>query len=198
MRIDLLRHGDTGRERYLDGRSDPPLSEMGWRQFAKQTQDGAWRHIVCSPRARARAAADDLARRSGTVVHIDPDWSELDFGRWDGRSRDEIAARPDHAALLQAFYADPTAFTAPGGESWVSLRDRVGRALDRLTTEPELSPVLIVTHGGAIRAALSLILNWPLRSLWSLRINPATRITLEIGRGEDDALWGEIIEIIQP
>lgn len=198
MRIDLLRHGDTGRGRYLDGRSDPPLSEMGWRQFAKQTKDGAWRLIVSSPLARARSAAEDLARRAGTTVQIDPNWSELDFGRWDGRSRDEIAAQPDDAALLQAFYADPTAFAAPGGESWALLRDRVGRALDRATTEPELSPVLIVTHGGAIRAALSLILNWPLPSLWSLRINPATRITLEVGRGKNDALWGEIIEIIQP
>ncbi|MGJ4944894.1 histidine phosphatase family protein [Bradyrhizobium sp. HKCCYLS1011] len=198
MRIDLLRHGDTGRDGYLDGRTDPPLSQTGWQQFAAQTKDRDWKLIVSSPLARARSAAEDCSRRMAILLQIDPDWRELDFGRWDGRERCEIATEPGDAALLEAFYADPAAFTAPEGESWTSLRHRVRRALDRLTANPELSPVLVVTHGGAIRATLSLILGWPLQSLWSLRIKPATRITLEVGRGEDGALWGELVEITQP
>ncbi|CCE05306.1 putative Alpha-ribazole phosphatase (Anaerobic pathway of cobalamin biosynthesis, cobC) [Bradyrhizobium sp. STM 3843] len=198
MRIDLLRHGDTGRDGYLDGRTDPPLSQTGSQQFATQTKYRDWKLIVSSPLVRARSAAEKHSRRMATPLQIDPDWRELDFGRWDGRERREIATEPGDAALLEAFYADPAAFTAPEGESWTSLQHRVGRALDRLTANPELSPVLVVTHGGAIRAALSLVLGWPLRSLWSLRIKPATRITLEIGRGEDGALWGELVEIIQP
>ena len=198
MRIDLLRHGDTGRDGYLDGRTDPPLSQTGWQRFAMQTKDRDWKLIVSSPLARARSAAEACSQRTATTLRIDPDWRELDFGRWDGRERCEIATEPADAGLLEAFYADPAAFTSPDGESWASMRDRVSRALDRLTMNPELFPVLVVTHGGAIRAALSLVLGWPLRSLWSLRIKPATRITLEIGRGEDGALWGELVEIIQP
>lgn len=198
MRIDLLRHGDTGRDGHLDGRTDPPLSETGWRQFARQTEGGDWKLVVSSPLDRARSAAEGLAQRTSTPLRIDADWRELDFGRWEGRSRAEIGAEPDAAGLLEAFYADPAAFTAPGGESWTMLRDRVGHALARLTAATELAPVLVVTHGGAMRAALSLILGWPLQSLWSLRIKPATRITLEIGRSEDGALWGELVEIIQP
>jgi alpha-ribazole phosphatase len=198
MRIDLLRHGSAGREGILVGRTDPPLSEAGWQQFAKQTREGGWPLVVTSPLVRARLAAEDYARRSGCTLRIDDDWAELDFGQWDGRTRSEVAARPEDAALLDSFYADPASFTAPGGESWESLRVRVARALDRLLEAPTLAPVLVVTHGGAIRAALASLLGWPLDSLWSLRIDPATRIRLEAGRGADGALWGEIVEIIQP
>jgi alpha-ribazole phosphatase len=198
MRIDLLRHGTTGRDGFLDGRTDPPLSEVGWQQFVKQTRDGAWPLVVSSPLARARSPAEDHVRRSGCTLRIDDDWAELDFGQWDGRLRTEIAAEPEGAALLDAFYANPAAFTAPGGETWIGLQQRVSVALDRLLATPELAPVLVVTHGGAIRAALAQLLGWPLQSLWSLRIDPATRIRLEAGRSKDGARWGEIIEIIQP
>jgi len=198
MRIDLLRHGTTGRDGHLDGRTDPPLSDTGWQQFARQTKDGDWPLVVTSPLVRARLAAEDYARRSGSALRVDADWSELDFGEWDGRTCSEIAAESDDADLLNAFYANPTAFTAPGGERWLALQQRVSLALDRLLGVPDGAPVLVVTHGGAIRAALAELLGWPLKSLWSLRIDPATRIRLEAGRSADGKLWGEIVEIIQP
>ncbi|WP_407159871.1 histidine phosphatase family protein [Bradyrhizobium sp. STM 3557] len=197
MRIDLLRHGTTGRDGHLDGRTDPPLSDTGWAQFARQTKDGDWPLVVTSPLARARLAAEDYARRSGSALRIETDWSELDFGEWDGRRRSEIAAEPEHADLLNAFYADPAAFSAPGGERWIALQQRVARALDLLLATG-LASALVVTHGGAMRAALADLLGWPLQSLWSLRIDPATRIRLEAGRSADGTRWGEIVEIIQP
>ena len=198
MRIDLLRHGQTGRDGYLDGRTDPPLDEIGRRQFAQQTQGAAWKLTVSSPLVRARSAADDYARRTGCALRIDDDWAELDFGDWDGRKRSEIVAMADGARQLEAFYADPLHSAAPGGESWADLQRRIGLAIDAILAEQEFAPVLVVTHAGAIRAALALILGWPLQSLWSLRINPATRIGLDIGRNDRGVLWGEIIEIIQP
>lgn len=198
MRIDLVRHGTTGREGFLDGRTDLPLSETGWQQFAKQTEDGGWPLVVTSPLVRARLAAEDFAQRVGSKLRVDADWAEFDFGEWDGRERAEIAAEPEGAALLDSFYANPAAFTAPGGEKWIGLQHRVSRGLDRVLATPELAPVLVVTHGGAIRAALAQLLGWPLQSLWSLRIDPATRIRLEAGRSRDGTRWGEVVEIIQP
>jgi alpha-ribazole phosphatase len=198
MRIDLLRHGTTGRDGRLDGRTDLPMNDTGWQQFVGQTKDGDWPLVVTSPLARARLAAEDYARRTGCTLCVDADWAELDFGEWDGRMRSEIAAEPEHADLLNAFYANPAAFTAPGGEKWIGLQQRVSVALDRLLATPDTASVLVVTHGGAIRAALAQLLGWPLQSLWSLRIDPATRIRLEAGRSTDGTRWGEIVEIIQP
>jgi alpha-ribazole phosphatase len=193
-----LRHGQTGREGYLDGRTDPPLDDIGQRQFARQTQGVAWKLVVSSPRLRARSAAEDHARRTGCALRIDDDWAELDFGDWDGCKRSEIAATATGAMQLEAFYADPLHSAAPGGESWTDLQRRIGRGIDTILAGQELAPALVVTHAGAIRAALSLILGWPLQSLWSLRITPATRIRLDIGCNDRGALWGEIVEIIQP
>ncbi|GLH79358.1 hypothetical protein SSBR45G_42670 [Bradyrhizobium sp. SSBR45G] len=197
MRLDLLRHGTTGRDGYLDGRTDPPLSEIGWEQVRRQTQSRIWRRVVSSPLARACAAAEDYARQTGGALEIDGDWRELDFGHWDGRSRSDIAAEPGGEALLDAFYAD-AAVSAPAGESWADLQTRVARAVERVLTVPEPTPVLVMTHGGAMRAALSHLLGWPLRQLWSLRIHPGTRITLEAGLGGERGPWGEIVEVIQP
>lgn len=197
MRIDLLRHGSTGRDGYLDGRTDPPITDDGWDQVGRQTESRMWRRVVSSPLARARAAAEDYARRTGCTLEIDGDWRELHFGRWDGRKRRDIAAEAGGADLLAAFYADP-AVAAPDGESWADLQARVARAVERVLTHSGAAPVLVVSHGGAIRAALSHLLGWPLPQLWSLRIQPGTRITLEAGRGADGAPWGEIVEIIQP
>ncbi|NPU12674.1 histidine phosphatase family protein [Bradyrhizobium sp. 83002] len=197
MRIDLLRHGTTGRDGHLDGRTDPPLSELGWDQFRRQTQSRIWRRVVSSPLMRAHAAAAEFARQTGCALAIDPDWSELDFGRWDGRTRADIAGEAGGAALLDAFYSD-AAVPAPDGESWADLQARIARALDRILSSPEAAPALVVSHGGAIRAALAHLLGWRLRQLWSLRIRPGTRIAVEAGRAESGTSWGEIIEIIQP
>jgi alpha-ribazole phosphatase len=49
-----------------------------------------------------------------------------------------------------------------------------------------------------MRAALALACNIPIESLWAIRIDPATRITLRTGRGDWGALWGEIVETVQP
>lgn len=198
MRIDLLRHGETGRNGYLDGRTDPPLSETGRAQFTQQTQAACWPLVVTSPLTRARVAAADYARQHGCALRVDDDWAELDFGEWDGRLRSEITAEPEGAALFAAFYDDPIAFKAPGGEGWADLQQRVARGLHRAILVTTSEPILVVTHGGAIRAALAQLLGWPLRQLWSLRIDPGTRIRLEAGRAEDGALWGQIVEIIQP
>ena len=74
----------------------------------------------------------------------------------------------------------------------------MARALDRAVDEANQKPALIVTHAGPMRTALALARNIALESLWAIRIDPATRITLRTGRGDGGALWGEIVEIVQP
>jgi len=85
MLIDLLRHGATDREGYLDGKTDHPLSAEGWAQFKSQTDDRNWSSIVSSPLLRAREAAEALAKARNLALRIDEDLTELDLGVWDGR-----------------------------------------------------------------------------------------------------------------
>lgn len=202
MMVDLLRHGATDREGYLDGRMDFPLSNEGWAQFRRQTAQGTWSRIVASPLRRAREAAEALAQDKGLALRLDPDWAEMDFGVWDGRLRTEIAASPAQKRALDAFMSDPSVHPAPGGEMWADVEARIARALDCLLTEDPSGPVLVVTHAGPMRLAMSIACGFAFDALWAVRIGYATRIRLQLGKdagvGSNGRPWGEIVEIAQP
>jgi alpha-ribazole phosphatase len=198
MLIDLLRHGATDREGYLDGKTDHPLSAEGWAQFSSQTEHRSWSSIVSSPLLRAREAAQRLAKARNLALRIDDDWAELDFGVWDGRRKSELEAEPAIHAALAAFYRDPPANPPPGGQSWASFETRISRALARLVDPASASPTLVVTHAGPMRVALHQVCGLALDSLWALRIGFGTRIRLNLEFAADAKVWGEIVEISQP
>ncbi len=198
MIVDLLRHGTTGRGEFMDGRTDRALSAEGWEQVERQTAGRSWRGIVTSPSRRARDAARRLADERTMIPRVDEDWAELDFGAWDGRRMADIAALPGGRAALDAFHADPARHAPPGGESWPDFEARVARALGRLLAEASSGPVLVVTHGGPMRLALSQTCGFDLRALWAVRIGYGARVRLDLNKGSDGAFWGEIVEIGQP
>jgi alpha-ribazole phosphatase len=194
--VDLIRHGETERPDVLAGRTDLALSEAGWRQFERQTANGAWDAIVSSPLKRARDAAERLSHGRGFALDIDPDWQEIDFGDWDGRAITELSGDPDTAQRMAEIKRDPTLLAAPGGETFEQVKVRVASALDRLVARP--GPVLVVAHAGSIRMALALACNMPVAALWAIRIGYGSLVRLNIGRHEEHGLWGEIVEVRQP
>lgn len=191
--VDFLRHGATGAEGRLLGRTDAPLSAAGRRDVAAQTAGGAWQTIVTSPLLRARETADIAAAPAAQAIAIDPSWQEIDFGDWDGRVLADLAGD----ARFAAFHADPDQAPPPNGEQMSAVRARVAGALADLA-ESAAGPVLIVAHGGTIRMALSVLLAIPLPRLWAIRIGCATRVSVRMGRSPTHGLWGEIVEIAQP
>lgn len=194
--IDFLRHGATEHPDHLAGRTDVALSEEGWRQFERQTSKGVWATVIASPLRRARDAAERLGKERGIGVEIDPDWCEIDLGDWDGKPLKELRADSATAALLAKFYLDPTTAEPPNGESFAALSARVARALGRLADIER--DTLVVAHAGSIRTALSLATSIPMSALWAIRIEPATRVRVGIGRHPQHGVWGEIIEVEQP
>jgi len=198
MLIDLLRHGATDREGYLDGKTDHPLSAEGWAQFKSQTDHRNWSSIVSSPLLRAREAAEALAKARNLALRIDEDLTELDLGAWEGRRKSELEAEPAIHAALAAFYRDPQANPPPGGQPWARFEARIARALARLADPASASPTLVVTHAGPMRMALHQVCGLPLDGLWALRIGFGTRIRLNLQFAADAKMWGEIVEISQP
>ena len=77
---------------------------------------------------------------------------EQHFGDWQGRSRAEIQARfPEED---RRFWLGPARHAPPGGESFADLYDRVAPAIDALAGRWIGRDVVVVAHGGTIRAAL--------------------------------------------
>jgi alpha-ribazole phosphatase len=192
-RVDFLRHGETEAGDALLGRTDPALSAAGRETVLRQFAGRRWPVIVSSPLHRARETAEIAARESGATIEIDPAWREIDFGDWDGRSRQDLAGD----ARVAEFYANAEANPPPNGEAMDQVRIRITHALERLALHT-VDPVLVVAHGGSLRMALAVLLGLPLERLWAIRIDYATRVSVEMGSDPTHGLWGEIIEIAQP
>ncbi|HUP68781.1 MAG TPA: histidine phosphatase family protein [Acidimicrobiales bacterium] len=155
-RLLLLRHGQStwNAEHRWQGMADPPLSELGERQAERAA---AWlagaapsfSAVAASDLRRSRRTAEIIAEALGLgEVELDPALRERDVGEWSGCTTDEITARwPEELrAWRNGRLARP-----PGGEDDSSLVRRVVPTLERLAAGPE-GFVLVVTHGGAIRA----------------------------------------------
>lgn len=159
LALHLLRHGEPELVGRLLGRTDCASTEGGIATCVRQVRALRIDALISSPLRRARAAADRIANDIAVTTRIDPRWRELDFGRWDGLTTAEVLRHDEQA--LAAFWDDPDANPPPGGESWSALRARVGAALAEID-----APALVVTHGGAMRAALSLLCGLDQRQSW--------------------------------
>jgi alpha-ribazole phosphatase len=155
-RLILVRHcepEESARGRVY-GSLDVGLSARGRLQAMELADrlDGVDVHAIwTSPRRRARETAEPTAAARGLQPLADDDLRELDFGELEGRTFDEIAeAEPE---LYKAWMETPTEVRFPGGECYADLKARSVRALERVVAADE--SVVVVTHGGVVRAALA-------------------------------------------
>ena len=149
----LVRHGETdwnavGR---WQGHADPPLNAVGRAQaaaLADELAGGAFDALYASDLRRAVETAAILGLRLGLETLERADLREIDVGSWSGLTRAEVAARfPEGFARWQA------GEIGHDGETREQLATRVvGALLDVASAHPG-GTVLVVTHGGAIRAA---------------------------------------------
>jgi broad specificity phosphatase PhoE len=159
-RITLVRHGETTGQssiRYF-GATDVPLNEHGEAQMRRVGSALARDHydrVFTSELQRSRRAAA-LIRAAGPPAIAVASFNEIDFGRWEGWTREEIAARdPDSFARWQQ---DGESFTYPGGESRRQLAHRVLRGLDEILATHPPGAWLMVLHRGVIAAILTHLL----------------------------------------
>jgi alpha-ribazole phosphatase len=165
-----MRHGAPLRTGLMLGHTDEPPTPAGSAACVSRGEGLCVDHIICSDLARARQPAEVLAEKRGLPLDVDPNWRELDFGAWDGADPKDI----DSKSLFD-FWNDPDSFPPPGGESWTTLSIRVAGALGVID-----SPTLIITHAGAIRAALGHLLGFNYRQLWAFSLPYGALVSLRI------------------
>ncbi|MGI9033954.1 MAG: histidine phosphatase family protein [Acidimicrobiales bacterium] len=156
-RLLLLRHGQStwNAEGRWQGWSDPPLSDLGRAQAAEAAAhlaDAGLTGVVASDLERARATAGIIAAALGLgPVVVEADLREYNVGDWEGLTRSQIEAGwPEQLGD----WREGRLLATPGGETRAAFLVRVSAALARVVTSPGLGDtVLVVIHGGAIRAA---------------------------------------------
>lgn len=149
MRLALIRHGETtwNFESRLQGRSDAPLSELGRDQVrALAPLFAGYERVVRSPLERAAETAVLLGHGQ---AEVDERWVELDLGEWTSRWVSDL---PEDD--IEAWRSG--AHVPPGAEPFDDAVRRVGGAIDELNAG-ETAAALVITHGGAIRAAVTYV-----------------------------------------
>ena len=146
----LTRHGQTdwnlgGR---VQGHTDIPLNATGVAQARALADELAAEQLVAvysSDLGRARDTAAIVAELHGLAVTVDPDLREKNFGSWEGLTDTEIGERfPD---AVRGRWGD--------GETTDAVGVRAVAAVDRIRELHPIGGVLVVSHGGPLRALLA-------------------------------------------
>ncbi|GAA3148660.1 histidine phosphatase family protein [Streptomyces echinatus] len=138
---------------------------------------------VRTPSVRCAQLAEALA------VEATPESAlrDLDYGAWDGRPLEEIAAEDPYG--LSSWLTDPDA--APhGGESVRELCRRTATWLDML--RGDTGSVLAITESTVVRAALVHVLSAPARAFWHLDVPSFSAVTLTMRDGGWNARFGRL------
>jgi broad specificity phosphatase PhoE len=160
----LARHGETdwNREYRWQGHADVPLNDRGRAQaaeLAERLADAGIGAVYSSDLARARETAEIVGARLGLPVTPDGALREIDVGEWSGLTTPEVQAR----------FPEGLQRHAKGGDGWErgethdELQERAVGAVSRIAAQHEGETILVVIHGGTIRALLAHAEGLPLR-----------------------------------
>lgn len=145
---------------------DDPASETALARLTPAPHPGASR---VSPLRRAGQTAAAL----GLDATPDPALAEMDYGRWAGRSPEQLLA--EDPAGFARWHDDPHA--APhGGESFAAVAARMADWLQGRAGEG--GSLLAVTHPAPIQAALLHVLGAPLSAGRAIGVRPLSRVQL--------------------
>jgi broad specificity phosphatase PhoE len=181
----LARHGETdwNRARRWQGFADRPLTERGKAQartLAERLVDIALDAVYSSDLRRARETAEAVAEPQELEVIQFPELREVDVGSWEGLTRAEAEERFPEG--FQRWRDGGTGWE--DGETYGEMSRRVLGALDRIAREREGGRVLIVAHGGPIRAIHAAALGLDVEAYRRVRpVEPNARLSAVCVKG---------------
>ena len=158
----LIRHAlvEENARAMLYGTMDVPLCPealvaevpMYRALAARLPRPAVW---VTTPLSRTALTAEALFRNGypRQAPAVEPELIEQDLGEWHGLPHAYLPAKLQLPA--HAFWPLGGEELPPGGESMADVIVRVGRAMERLAVAQAGQDVVVVSHGGAIRAAVA-------------------------------------------
>lgn len=186
----LVRHGQTpwNKAGRYQGHTDIPLSPLGRRQalcLARRLARDPIDAVYSSDLTRAQATAAPLARRLDLPVRARSDLREMAYGDLEGLTAAQIEER--FPGYFPAARQDPLGTTPPGGESYSTMYNRVLAAWEEIAGGPH-DRVLVVAHGGTLKALLCHLLAVDPRERWRFMLDNAS-ITILHRRRSGFSLW---------
>jgi broad specificity phosphatase PhoE len=205
MRLILVRHGVTewNQAGRYQGHQDVPLSDAGREQARRAAQRLRAETITAaysSDLQRARETASIILGERDVPPQETEALREMAFGAWEGLNARQVSER--YPAEWAAWIRDPVAARPPGGGE--DLNELLVRAAEfyrsivsfpaRDSAQPDWftyraagesgdgtsGTILVVSHGGTIRALLAHLFEVRIELYWRFGIRPASVSILDV------------------
>lgn len=158
------------------GQTDVDLAETWEQEFAEihsSLQNIVFDAIYSSPLKRCATLAETFAYNN-VKVHYDKRLMELNFGLWEGKYWEDIKKTAEAKPWFDNYVDSP----CPNGESYADLSQRAAVFLHDLKKNNICNNVLIVCHGGTIRAFISLLTHIEAQRTFDIKIDYGSITTL--------------------
>jgi broad specificity phosphatase PhoE len=154
--IIIIRHGQTAwnEEGRVQGQGIVGLNPKGLNEAEELGHYLATGRrctaIYSSDLPRSLETANKISLALGLPISSDHRLREISAGSWEGKIFNSISSK-DRTALA----ADPYEYRFPGGETWKEVQARTLTVITEIASTHIGERVIVVTHGGPIRAALT-------------------------------------------
>ncbi|APC40473.1 histidine phosphatase family protein [Clostridium estertheticum] len=155
--ITLVRHGETNWNVLgkFQGCKDIILSNEGilQAQYLNERFQNKFDYIYTSPLKRAHETAEIISKGSDIIPMIEPGIKEIDFGEWEGLTIKEVET--NYPKELVLWRSDELNGPMCGGEISLKIASmRAKKAILKIATKHPGKKIIIVAHGGIIKAGL--------------------------------------------
>jgi broad specificity phosphatase PhoE len=189
----MVRHGQTqwNVDDRFRGRADIPLNEKGCRDAEEAAFNLSGAGLVAvytSPLSRARYVANRIAARTGIeAIHDHPGLINLEYGDWEGLTKQECAERDPSA--WEAYAHRPEESLIPGGEALTDGITRVVQALREMGHRHPGRAVAAVSHGAIVRLAVVGVDGNYSNSSWQFKFPTGSAVVFSV--------HGEAIDVVR-
>lgn len=171
-RVFLIRHGETQDEetgRVFKGTTDIPLSTKGVSRMKKAGEFLAsfkLDAVYTSALSRCKDSGTFVASHHGLGIQVEPQLNEINFGRWEGQTFEEI--KKSYPGELRAWLGDLENEAPPEGETLPDAQKRVVRAFEGIVERHNGENCAIVAHAGTLRLILCHLLELRLSNMFKI------------------------------
>ena len=191
--IYITRHGETewNAEQRIQGHTDVPLSERGQEQAQMLADRLAVIPIGAVYSSDLRRAADTaravLANRPAPPpLTLTAELREYHKGIFEGLTPDECERQ--HPAIYAASLVNDLDFTPPGGETIRQTSARIDAIVQQVRRAHPDETVLLVGHGGSLRAALVSLVELPPEANWKFVMHNCSLTRIHTHTDPDNAV----------
>ena len=187
----IVRHAAKERGDFFNPHlrhQDEPISATGQAAAQKLCSyfDGqALAAIYVSEYLRTRQTIEPVARQLRLTPVIDGRLNEIDNGRLDGMTDEQI--QQTYPEVWQAFLSRSADFRFPEGETGAEVQRRIVEFLEEKRRQHAGENIILVSHEGLIRLLMCAILDLPVYKRWNFHYDFCG--IMEIAYQPEYAIW---------